>query len=96
MSVNIDFGNFVLTSSSEGWVIGEKKVGKEGNRAGEEYIGRSWYPSGLPGALSFLMELHLRNCDARSLEELRKEFLAFRDKLGEHFELNLPRATPRR
>lgn len=87
--VSIDVGPYRLESYENGWTTGERRVRKGGKDAGAVYLVGQAYHGSLTQALTSLQDRWVRESDASSFADLRKELKAFRAEVSGLFELQV-------
>ena len=81
--MKIDIGDkYVLTSDQFQYVIREKKIIKEGARAGEESLSLVGYFPKLSQAISALINLDVRMSDVKSLQDMHNHI----ERISKHCE----------
>lgn len=98
MSVQIDVGSFRLESYELGWTVGKLSVRKSGEREGEDYLTRQSYYPRLEMAVNALTDSALRESEAETFGELRRDLDAIKAQLLELLVLSVPEPSdaPRR
>jgi hypothetical protein len=67
--MEIDIGDYLITSDEMQWTLFEKKVAKEGKRAGEEYTRPIGYYADANQLIDALIRREIRLQDASSFAE---------------------------
>lgn len=65
--MNIDLGNYIITSDSLNFILNEKKLYKEGKHVGEEYLATVGYYPTWRGLTEKLFHLELQQADISDL-----------------------------
>ena len=77
----VELGRYVLTSDEGCWTVSVKRKAGKGRNKGKMVEDVYGYYGRLPQALSGLLDLELRSCDAKSIEELAEKLKEFREEL---------------
>jgi hypothetical protein len=79
----IELGDYTLAADDNCWTVYQRKVaGEKSRNPGEVSEVPVSYHGKLAQALDRLLDLDLRDCDARSIRELRNELESARHKLA--------------
>ena len=72
--MNIRIDKYAITNDSRQYMVSEVKVSTGEKTAGEEVLLNTTFHSSLPSALDALLKRKIKESDAKTLGELKKDF----------------------